>query len=184
MALFKSKKEKEEEARKAAEEEKRAEYSKVLKMMEIKVPPKGKPEFAPSKPAEYRQFLAEVKSKPFTLFERAAATAEKILPIKITGSSAAAIDEQLKAAYINATPTGVVSLAALVGIVFSVLIVIGLFLGIGPVFGIFAFGVAGAEQAVGILGIGQTVAVVVLAVAAGGGFPRTVTAGAGGQGIT
>jgi len=137
MQLFKTKKQKEEEAAKAAEESKRAQYAKIVKMMEIKLPPKGKEQFTPPKPAEYKQFLAEVKPKPATLFERAAAAVEKILPIKPPNEIARKLSQNINASYITATPTGVFTLAIITTIALLIPGILAIALGVGVTLGIF-----------------------------------------------
>lgn len=137
MALFKTKKEKEEEAAAKAAEAKRAEYAKIFELTKIKMPPKGGERLVAPRPAEYRQFLAELKAKPVTSFERAAAFAEKFLSIKPPADIGTKLAENIKIAYMTATPTGVFSFVILTLAILLPVAIVALVLGVGLTFGIF-----------------------------------------------
>ncbi len=62
---------------------------------------------------DYRQFLKEIKHEPQTLYEKACSAAENIMRIKPGKQTNERIEERLKTAYINASPSGVLSLAML-----------------------------------------------------------------------
>jgi hypothetical protein len=113
LSIFDSKKSmsKEAEALLRAEEVKRKEMQKVLKTSEIAMPTKE--DFYPY-PQEYMRFLDEVNIKPKTLYEKACHFVENIFPIEPEGQTKQKITTDLRAAYINATPKGVFSLAVIV----------------------------------------------------------------------
>lgn len=141
LSIFSGKKSKSKEAEALlkAEEVKRQEIQKVLKASEIKLPEKA--QFYPY-PQEYMKFLDEVKVKPNTLYEKACKAVEGIFPIDPDKDSKAKIATNLRAAYINATPRGVFSLAILVAlglIVFAMLYIVAFGF---DVFGGFFFGLA------------------------------------------
>ncbi len=128
MAFWK--KSKEEVARKKAEEQKKAELEKILKLTELKIPTR---EEIVRYPREYAEFLREVKQKPTTFYEKACAFAEK-LNIKPDVKTAEKIDESAKAAFLNVSPTGALSLTVLVAVLllagsFASLIFFGLTFG-------------------------------------------------------
>ncbi len=62
---------------------------------------------------DYRQFLKDIKQEPRGLYEKACSIAEKILRIKPDKKTAESMEEKLKAAYIIASPSGVLSLSLL-----------------------------------------------------------------------
>jgi len=123
-----------------AEETRRVELQKALKISEIKMPEKK--EFYPY-PSEYMKFLEEVKIRPKTLYERGCNLVEGLFPIDLGGKTREKIILNLRAAYINATPKGVFSFAiltALLWIIFAMFYV--LFTGGIDIFGAFFFGLA------------------------------------------
>jgi len=123
-----------------AEELKRLELQKVLKVSEIKLPEKK--EFYPY-PTDYMKFLEEVKISPKTWYEKTCNFVEKLFPIDLGGKSREKILLNLRAAYINATPQGVFSFAILSTILWIILAMIYiLFTGAIDVFGMFFFMIA------------------------------------------
>jgi len=74
-------------------------------------------------PTEYKEFLKEVKAKPMSPYERAAALAEKILPIK-TPEGFSGIDSAAKTGYLAATANGVTALTILTFVFFSLVTVL------------------------------------------------------------
>ena len=62
---------------------------------------------------DYRQFLKEIKTEPQGLYEKSCSFAEKLLRIKQDAAASAGMEEKLKTAYINASPSGVLSLSLL-----------------------------------------------------------------------
>jgi Flp pilus assembly protein TadB len=120
-----------------AEESKRLELQRALKVSEIKLPEKK--EFYPY-PQEYMKFLEEVKIKPKTLYEKACFFAEGLFPLEPDIKSREKIIAESRAAYLNVNPKGVFSLAILVALFFAIIVMFSLiFLNIGLVFGMFGF---------------------------------------------
>jgi len=137
--LFKSKK-KSAQALMKAEEAKRMELQKALKASEIKLPEKK--EFYPY-PKEYMKFLEEVKIRPKTWYEKACNFVEGLFPIELEGKSREKILTNLRAAYINATPRGVLSFAILSTFVWLIMVMFYiLYTGSIDIFGGFFFGLA------------------------------------------
>ena len=123
MALFggEDKKKKAEEAAAKAAEQRRAELEAVIKAgtRGIALPGKAKPE---EYTTEYKQFLKEVKAKPMGKYERAAALAEKILPMK-TDEKFGNIKTNAEVGYLAVTPTGVLALTILTfALVFMIIV--------------------------------------------------------------
>jgi hypothetical protein len=120
-----------------AEESKRLELQKALKISEIKLPEKK--EFYPY-PQEYIKFLEEVRIKPKTIYERACFFAQGLFPLEPDENSRRKIIAESKAAYLNVNPKGVFSLAILVSLFILVVVMFSLiFLNIGLTFGMFGF---------------------------------------------
>ncbi len=69
---------------------------------------------------DYRQFLKDIKQEPQGLYEKSCSIAEKILRIKPDKNTGDTIEEKLKTAYINASPSGVLSLTMLLLLVLPV----------------------------------------------------------------
>lgn len=135
MALFKEdKKKKMEKARKKAEEAKRKQLEKIVKLTEVKLPKKKR--FAPL-PREYTELLKEMERKPETKYEKSCAFAEKILRVKPSPKLREKLEEDLKTAFINATPEGVLSFTIITTLLILMVFIIGLFLGIGLTFAMF-----------------------------------------------
>ena len=88
MALF-NKKDKKKELEKAAmkeRERKLREISDIIKKKKLVLPTKIKRKKGLElKPHQYREFLEEVKDEPKSLYEKSCKTAEKIIPLKVTG---------------------------------------------------------------------------------------------------
>jgi len=133
MAIF-GKKKKIEEAKKKAEQEKREQIKRALRVSEIRLPEKR--EFVPY-PSEYLTFLEELEQKPVTRYEKACAVAEKILPIEPDEKTRRKLLESLRAGYINATPKGAFSLTFISTILVLVFVLVFIILGGGLVFGLF-----------------------------------------------
>ena len=120
-----------------AEESKRLELQKALKISEIQLPEKK--EFYPY-PQEYIKFLEEVRIKPKTIYEKACFFAEGLFPLEPDVKSREKIIAESKAAYLNVNPKGVFSLAILVSLFILVAVMFSLiFLNIGLTFGMFGF---------------------------------------------
>ncbi|OGI12419.1 hypothetical protein A3K64_01145 [Candidatus Micrarchaeota archaeon RBG_16_36_9] len=120
-----------------AEEVKRRELQKALKISEIKIPEKE--EFYPY-PHEYMKFLEEVKIKPRSLYEKACFFAEGLFPLEPDHKSREKIINDTKSAYLNVNPRGVFSLSILVALFEMIIVMFSLiFLNIGLVFGLFGF---------------------------------------------
>ncbi len=112
MALFKKKDKKAalREAAVRAAAKRREELKKIIEgAPELSMPAKQKFTVYPT---EYREFLREIKQKPFSLYERAAALSEKILPLKVKPEFGE-IEESAKAGYLAASAKGVVALTIL-----------------------------------------------------------------------
>lgn len=141
MALFK-KKNKEEEAREAREKSRKMEIEKLAKMSEVQLPKREA--FVPYT-TEYSKFLHEIRQKPTTLYERACELSEKILKITPDVKTRIKLEEDLKTAFIIATPAGVFSFAILATIFFLILSIIAfvfiseMIIGLGAI--VFTFGV-------------------------------------------
>lgn len=78
---------------------------------------------------DYRQFLKEIKHEPQTLYEKGCFAAEKILRIKPDKKTGDRIEEKLKTAYINASPSGVISLSFLMLLLLPATILVLMLLG-------------------------------------------------------
>ncbi|MCD6477170.1 MAG: hypothetical protein J7K26_03370 [Candidatus Aenigmarchaeota archaeon] len=129
MGLSKKKIKEAEEQAKLARKKK---IEEIIKMGEIKLPDKP---YTYSKKiprsAAYQDFLKEIKREPTTIYEKACAFSEKILPIKLDKKLYESIENNLKAAYIVATPRGVVSLTILTSIILSFILIFSFLLGFG-----------------------------------------------------
>ncbi|NIM47470.1 MAG: hypothetical protein GTN40_04930 [Candidatus Aenigmarchaeota archaeon] len=140
ITLRRKKKKKSAKALMKAEEVKRLELEKALKVSQIQIPEKR--EFYPY-PHEYIKFLEEVKIKPKTLYEKACRFAEGLFPIDPDKKMREEILTDLRAAYINATPKGTFSLAILIGLVMIVIAMFYIvFFGSGDILGWFGFIIA------------------------------------------
>lgn len=109
MAIFgkENKKEKLREAARRAAEKRKEELRKIVEgTTELSLPAtkKMKPY-----PTEYRDFLREIKRKPLSLYERAAAFSEVIVPFKVQPNFGG-IDDSARTGYLNVTAKGVVGL--------------------------------------------------------------------------
>ncbi len=136
MGFFDKKKETEEEIRAAA---KKKEFEKVRKLTELQVTQIPSERFIPYR-SEYKEFLKETKQKPTTLYEKACAFAEKILPVEPTKKMGDGIQSQLVASYIHATPRGVLSLTVIVTSIVIFFALIGIVIGGGTGFILFSIG--------------------------------------------
>lgn len=96
--------------KKRIEEIRRRQIEKVLREIQpgLKIPKEMK--FQPY-PKDYSEFLKEIKHQPKTLYEKSCAFAERILKIKPKDSRK--LEEEIKTAYLNVTPSGVLSLSFL-----------------------------------------------------------------------
>jgi Flp pilus assembly protein TadB len=123
-----------------AEDVKRRELQNALKVSEINMP--SSEEFYPYA-HEYMKFLDDVKIKPRTLYEKLCHMVENVFPIEPEGGTRKEMLNNLRAAYINATPRGVFSLAILTTLLVIVLaMTYVIFFGIFDIFGAFFFGLA------------------------------------------
>ncbi len=122
------------EAEKKASLERRKELEKIIARPRAFVPKGTKPKTIPQ---DYREFLQDVKKKHLGIYERAAALAEK-LNFRPSKDSYAAIDENIKAAYMSASPTGVLSLAFAIFVLGIFLSALAFFFGLGTGF-VFTF---------------------------------------------
>lgn len=106
--MFESRKKKIEEM---AAEARKAQMRKVMEEASPHVrPDTGNSRFYGT---DYRQFLKEIKMEPQGLYEKSCSFAEKLLRISPDRESGGKMEEKLKAAYINASPSGVISLSLL-----------------------------------------------------------------------
>lgn len=126
-----------EKAAKAAEEEKKREIKRIVEMTQIKMPTEEQKGFTPL-PREYTSFLQEIKKQPRTKYEKACFYSQKILGVNLSESSGAKLNESLKAAYLNATPKGVMSFTLLSMLILVTASVIFMVFGGGTTFGAFA----------------------------------------------
>lgn len=62
---------------------------------------------------DYRQFLKDIKQAPTGLYEKGCQISEKILRIRPGKNTEDRLNEKIKAAYLNATPSGVLSFSML-----------------------------------------------------------------------
>ncbi len=134
MGFFKKDQEKTEE------EKRKEEIGRIVRMSEVELP--GTEKFTPL-PTEYKDFLREIKTKPETLYEKACSFSERFFSIKPTANMERNINNSLGQAFINATPTGVVSLTMLIVTFLSVLLAISIILGIGTMFAFFCLIIVG-----------------------------------------
>jgi Flp pilus assembly protein TadB len=74
--------------------------------------------------SDYRQFLNDIKKEPQGAYEKACSFAEKLLRIKPDRGTSEKMEEKLKTAYINASPSGVISLSILLLIVLPLSVVV------------------------------------------------------------
>jgi Flp pilus assembly protein TadB len=125
------KKKKVQEALKKAEEEKRIQIQKALKVTEIQLPER---ESFTTVASEYKKFLEESKIKPKNWYENLCSLSEKIFPIDPSPINKIKFEESLKAAYLNATPKGAYSLSFLTTLAFTLFVVIATVLGGGLTF--------------------------------------------------
>ncbi len=79
--------------------------------------------------SDYRQFLKEIKQQPKGMYEKGCQIAEKLLRIKPDKSTGDRIEEKLKTAYINASPSGVLSLTMLLLLILPLSILVLMLLG-------------------------------------------------------
>ncbi|MFH0829723.1 MAG: hypothetical protein V1887_01000 [Candidatus Aenigmatarchaeota archaeon] len=99
-----------EKALKAAEE-RRKELEKIINSSPQATLP-GRAAFRPY-PTEYTEFLKEIRAKPFSMYEKAAAFAGKVLPLKVKADFAG-IDMAAKEGYLAVDASKVVALTVLV----------------------------------------------------------------------
>ncbi|MEM5814194.1 MAG: hypothetical protein QXD77_00030 [Candidatus Aenigmatarchaeota archaeon] len=112
VTLFEGdKKKKTAEAAAKAAEARRAELEAVIRAGTRGIELPGKAKFE-EYTAEYKQFLKEVKARPMGRYERAAALAEKILPIK-ANEKFGNIKANAEVGYLAVTPGGVLALTLL-----------------------------------------------------------------------
>ena len=131
MAMFEENKRKKIlEAQKKAAAERKKELEKIIARPASAIPTGTKPKTIPQ---DYREFLHDVRNKPLSIYERAAALAEK-LNLRPSKDSFAAIDENIKAAYMSATPTGILSLAFVIFIFGVLLSAVSFAMGLGSGF--------------------------------------------------
>jgi len=110
-----------------AEEARKAQMRKVMEEASPHVrPDTGNSQFYGT---DYRQFLKEIKQEPQGLYEKSCSFAEKLLRIKPGAASSANMEEKLKTAYINASPSGVLSLSMLLLITIPVVLLSLMLLG-------------------------------------------------------
>ena len=133
MALFKKNK-KITEAEKMTNEKKKREIEKIKKLSRIQMPTKSSS--SSFKTSEYKQFLKEIETKPKTKYEIACAFSEKILPIRPNEKMKEKLEDNIKAAFMHATPKGVLSFSAIIGLLLFALTFSLIYLGIGGVMGI------------------------------------------------
>jgi len=79
--------------------------------------------------SDYRQFLKEIKQQPKGMYEKGCQIAEKLLRIKPDKNTGDSIEEKLKTAYINASPSGVLSLTMLLLLILPLSILVLMLLG-------------------------------------------------------
>ena len=132
MALFgkDDKRKKILEAEKKAAAERRKELEKIIARPRAFIPRGTKLKTIPQ---DYREFLQDVKNKPLSKYERACSFAEK-LNLRPSKDSYAQVDENIKTAYMSASPTGVLSLAFIVFILGVLLSAVSFFLNLGAGF--------------------------------------------------
>jgi len=139
--MFESKRKKKLEAARKAAAARRAELEKIIAARRVRIglPSKVKPE---EYPAEYREFLKEVKAKPLGPYERAAALAERILPLKVP-KDFGGIDSAAAVGYLAVSSAGVTALTILTGIVLFAITVISAMLFFSPALTLFLLIVTG-----------------------------------------
>ncbi len=99
------------EIERAAEEARRKRLEKVVAETEPHVQiDTGKSQFYN---ADYRQFLKDIRQEPQGWYEKSCRIAEKIMRLKPDKGAAEKMDEKIKTAYLNVTPSGVLSLSLL-----------------------------------------------------------------------
>jgi hypothetical protein len=132
MALFGPSKDKRalaaEKARKLAEQ-RRKEIEKIIKAAPAATLP-GREKFR-SYPTDYREFLKEIKAKPFGKYERLADIAKRILPIK-PPPNFLGIDSAAKTGYLAVDSAGVIALTTITAILLFGTTVAAAVLGSGP----------------------------------------------------
>lgn len=118
---------KEKEALKRAEEIRIKQLEKVIKKINPKVelPEEKRLE---TYPTEYKLFLKEIRKEPKTFYEKAGAFAERILNIQPDPSSRVKLEDDIRTAYLNVSPGGVMSLTFLTLILVLVFVSAGYFL--------------------------------------------------------
>src|SRR3989338_1312532 len=136
MGLFgDDKKKKLADAQKKAAEERRSELQKIISSRpSFGLPKAGK---ATVRPKEYTEFLKDVRQKPVGFYEKATAFSGKLLNVRPSVDDYKKIDEDIKSAYMVATPTGVFSLTIIVLLFVMFLTLMSVILNLGSAFIIF-----------------------------------------------
>lgn len=117
-----------EKTRKLAEA-RRKELEKIVSSAPSAVLP-GRVEFK-SYPTEYKEFLKEIKAKPFSAYERAADISKRILPIK-PPPDFGGIDSAARGGYLAVDAAGVTALTIITAFLLFGLTVASALAGIGP----------------------------------------------------
>ncbi len=107
--MFSNKKKKIE---KRIEEIRKRQIKKVLKEIEPTVELPKEEKFEPYS-IDYKKFLEDIKRKPETFYEKACLFSEKLIKVKPDDSTSAKLKQDITAAYITATPEGVMSFSLL-----------------------------------------------------------------------
>ncbi len=143
--MFEDKNKKIIEAQRKAELARKEELKNALKISEIQMPSNPVPREIAKYTSQYSTFLEEIKQRPVSWYEKACAISEKYISIKPGPEMKGKLEDELKAGYTNATPSGVLSFAALATIGMLALVIFGLVvMDIGLVIGMFGmFAVAG-----------------------------------------
>ena len=136
MALFGNKETKEEAAQRKAAAKKKKELEEVTKIRKYELPT-TREITASIRPATYTKFIEEVRQKPTTLYEKACAFSEKFLPLKLSERTEMNWNKHIKTAFLNVTPRGAIGLTFVVGILLTLIFVLGMILGAGSAFGLF-----------------------------------------------
>ena len=135
MGLFKKDENKKmKEIQKIAEEKKKREIDKIKKIGLIDMPiPRGESGFRSS---EYVQLLKEIEKKPHSKYEKICNISEKILHVKVSPKNEEIMKDHLQAAYINSTPSGVLSFTYILSILLFIVAFGALFAGAGMIVGL------------------------------------------------
>ncbi len=135
MALIKKKKNKKiTEAEKRSREKKRKEMEKIKNLSKIQLPTKSSSSVF--RTSEYKQFLTEIETKPKSWYELGCAFSEKIIGIKPDKKMEDKLNDSIKAAFMHATPKGILSFTTIISLLLFAITFFSIFLGIGGVMGI------------------------------------------------